>query len=80
MFSLIEKESGQIRSRVVPDVKAETLARAITEQVDRDRSRLMTDEAQTYVRIGRTFADGHDSVSHHMGEYVRGDISTNTLE
>ena len=46
------------------------------------RSRPFTlDDRQAQLRaIGRTFADGHDSVSHHMGEYVRGDISTNTLE
>jgi hypothetical protein len=40
----------------------------------------MTDELMSYRGIGRTFGRGHDSVTHNLGEYVRGDISTNKAE
>jgi transposase-like protein len=45
----------------------------------RKESRLMTDEGRHYKAIGREFAS-HESVNHGEEEYVRGDISTNTVE
>ena len=40
----------------------------------------MTDEASRhYAAIGREFA-AHDAVRHSIGEYVRGDIHSNTVE
>ena len=36
-------------------------------------SRLITDEARHYVRVGEAFA-GHGTVEHSKDEYVRGDI------
>ena len=39
----------------------------------------MTDEAGQYGPIGRRFAD-HATVRHGIGEYVRGDAHTNTVE
>jgi transposase-like protein len=40
---------------------------------------LYTDEASHYTRIGREFAH-HDFTTHKTGEYVRGDVHTNTVE
>jgi hypothetical protein len=40
----------------------------------------MTDELASYLGIGLEFAGGHQSVKHSDGEYVRGDVSTNTAE
>lgn len=40
---------------------------------------LMTDEAPHYKQAGKTFAR-HESVNHSQGEYVRGDVTTNTVE
>src|SRR5436190_20115835 len=40
----------------------------------------MTDDLASYRFIGRQFADGHDSVAHGLGEYVRGDVTTNAVE
>jgi hypothetical protein len=45
----------------------------------RKESRLMTDEGRHYKAIGREFAS-HESVYHGEDEYVRGDVSTNTVE
>jgi transposase-like protein len=42
-------------------------------------ARLMTDEHVMYRRIGRTFAE-HSAVHHYNKEYVRGDVTTNTVE
>jgi hypothetical protein len=39
----------------------------------------MTDDAVWYVRIGEEFAS-HQSTEHAKGEYVRGDVHTNTVE
>ena len=39
----------------------------------------MTDEAAYYTLVGREFAE-HGVVRHNQGEYVRGDIHTNTIE
>ena len=39
----------------------------------------MTDEAGQYRKTGREFAS-HETVNHSIGEYVRGDAHTNTVE
>ena len=52
---------------------------AIRDNVDR-RARIMTDEAKQYRGIGREYEGGHHTVKHSAGEYVRGDVTTNTVE
>ena len=39
----------------------------------------MTDGAGFYTVIGQGFAS-HETVNHALGEYVRGDVTTNTIE
>jgi transposase-like protein len=80
VFTLINAESGEARSRVVPNVKGDTLHQAILDQVNVKESRLMTDELASYKFVGRQFGRGHDSVTHNLGEYVRGDVTTNKVE
>lgn len=77
IFSLVER-GGRVRSFHVPSITAATLKPVIKAQIDTE-SRLMTDEASQYTLVGREFA-GHGVVSHGIGEYVRGDIHTNTIE
>jgi transposase-like protein len=77
VFSLVERE-GQVRSFNVPDVTAKTLKEVIAKHADRE-SHLRTDEARRYEEIGTEFAS-HETVAHSMGEYVRGDAYTNTVE
>jgi transposase-like protein len=79
VFSILHKETGQVRSRVVPNVRRDTLLAAITEQVDMANSVLHTDSAPMYTRIGWKFQD-HQSVNHIMGEYVRSGVTTNHIE
>jgi transposase-like protein len=81
VLSLVDRNSGQARSFVVDDVKADTLAPIIRENLARE-ARLMTDEAWQYKRVGKDFA-AHMVVEHQKKEYVsRGnpEIHTNTIE
>lgn len=79
VLSLIEKHSGEVRSRVVPDVTGATLQKAIEEVTDPAVSLLYTDEHTGYVSLGRRFLR-HESVTHSRREYVRGDVTTNMAE
>lgn len=78
ILSLVDRETGQARSFHVPAVNAATLRPILKEQIAED-ARIMTDEASQDTLVGREFA-GHGVVSHGVGEYVRGDIHTNTIE
>ena len=73
-FSLVER-GGNVRSHHIPTVNSHTLGPILREQIDRD-SKVMTDEART---SGGFFRD-HETVNHSIGEYVRGDVHTNTIE
>ena len=42
-------------------------------------SRLHTDESRLYVGVGKEFA-AHETTIHSHGEYVRGDVHTNSAE
>jgi transposase-like protein len=57
---------------------ASTIAPIVRDNIARE-SRLMTDKALHYRRVGQEFAE-HGSVAHEREEYVRGDIHTNTVE
>ncbi|MFZ0692892.1 MAG: IS1595 family transposase [Alphaproteobacteria bacterium] len=73
ILALVER-GGPIRSMFLDH---RTVRSALYQHLDRN-SRLVTDKAQHYVHfmpIGQ-----HESVDHSKGEYVRGDVHTNTLE
>jgi transposase-like protein len=73
------QRGGRVKCRVLADVTPKNLHGAVRELVDVS-ARLYTDERPGYIRVGREFAGGHERVSHKAGEYVRGDVSTNTVE
>jgi hypothetical protein len=76
---LVNTTTGQVRSKVVPDVTGATLRKAIAERVDMAHSILHTDKASWYRTLGHEFV-AHESVDHGTGEYVRGDVTTNHAE
>lgn len=78
VFSLVDRNSGQARSMVIDDLKPGTVAPLVRENLAKE-ARLMTDEASHYLHIGREFA-AHGIVRHGRGEYVVGDVHTNTIE
>jgi transposase-like protein len=77
VLSLVERR-GQVRSFHVPSVNADTLRPILKAQIV-PQAHLMTDDAGQYFHIGPEFAK-HDVVIHTKGEYVRGDVHTNTAE
>jgi transposase-like protein len=77
IVSLVER-NGEKRSFHVPAVTAKNLRPILEEQVNKAAT-LMTDDAKVYIKIGKKFA-AHESVNHSANEYVRGDVTTNTVE
>ena len=78
VLALVDRETGRARFMVVDKVTTKEIAPIVRANVARE-ARLMTDEARHYVKVGREFAS-HGVVQHAAGEYVRGDITTNTIE
>jgi transposase-like protein len=77
VYTLVER-GGRVRSHHVPSVNAKNLRPIIEAQID-GATVVYTDEGGTSKGLGRLF-DKHDSVNHSIGEYVRGDVHTNTIE
>ena len=78
VFALVERD-GRVSSHHVANVSAKTLREILVTHADR-KSYLMTDEAGTYITVGREFS-GHGTVNHSIEEYVRGGFwHTNTVE
>ena len=78
MLTLVDRKSSQSKSFVVENVKASTLLPILRENIAKEAI-VYTDEAKQYGKLGSEFA-GHDFTTHSKGEYVRGDVHTNTLE
>ena len=78
VLTLIHKDTGESRSRVVPDVTGRTLRRVMREQIASEAV-LHTDSAWAYRQYGEELA-AHHYVNHVEGEYVRGNVSTNQAE
>ncbi len=77
VVTLVER-GGKTRSMHVANVSAKTLKPILTTMANK-RSRLMTDESAVYPSVGASFAE-HETVNHSAGEYVRGDVFTNSVE
>jgi transposase-like protein len=77
VVALVER-NGRVRAFHMPTVTAETLKPVLEQQIAKS-ARLMTDEANLYKNIGKSFA-GHDTINHLAKEYARGDVTTNTVE
>ncbi len=79
VLSLIDKHTGEVRSKVVADVTGATLQKAIEEITAPSTSLLYTDEHHGYRALGQRFLR-HETVVHGQKEYVRGDVTTNMAE
>jgi hypothetical protein len=77
VYSLVER-NGRVRSHHVPKVNAANLAPILEAQLH-GATVVYTDEGATSKGLGRLY-EKHESVNHSIGEYVRGEVHTNTIE
>lgn len=77
VVALVER-GGRMRAFHVPSVNAETLKPMLKDHISKS-ARLMTDTASYYQNITDEFKS-HETVNHGVGEYVRGDVTTNSVE
>lgn len=77
VFALVERQ-GRVRSFAVHRVTSNNLREIIRENVTPE-TRMMTDEYQGYRGLKKEFAD-HQTINHSRGHYVRGEVTTNTIE
>jgi transposase-like protein len=78
VLGLVDRTTGRSRLFHVEKASGANIQPIVLENLSRE-ARLMTDENYMYRRIGREFAE-HSSVKHYDKEYVRGDVTTNTVE
>lgn len=74
-FSLVER-GGKVRSHHVATVSNKNLGPVLKEQIAAE-TRVISDDMGA--KLGKGFAK-YDTVNHSIGEYVRGDVHTNTIE
>ena len=77
MVSLVER-GGRVRSFHPARADGNTVTAIVLDNIRRE-SRLHTDESRLYDFPGATFK-AHETVTHSHGEYVRGDVHTNSVE
>ncbi|WP_417733333.1 IS1595 family transposase [Roseovarius sp.] len=78
MLTLVDRNTGRAKSMVVDDLKTATLLPILKENIAKEAV-VYTDEAGQYKHLSRDFA-AHDFTRHGAGEYVRGNVHTNTIE
>ena len=76
IVGIIER-GGELRAEVVPNTTRKHLQIFINKHLE-EGSRINTDEWKGYKGLSKTF--DHKFVRHNTGEYVQGDVHTNTLE
>ena len=77
IVALVER-GGNLRSFHVAVADKNTVSKIVTENVAKE-ARLFTDESRLYGDAMMHFAD-HQTVKHSIGEYVRDEVHTNTIE
>ena len=77
VYALVERK-GQVRSQHVPEVSAKTLRPILMAQLDQG-SFFVTDDAGENRSLRGLFPK-HETINHAIGEYVRGEAHTNTVE
>lgn len=73
----IVERGGELRAQVVSDTKGKNLKEFINKHLETG-SRINTDEWKGYRGLHKNFI--HKFVTHKTGQYVEGDVHTNTLE
>ena len=79
VLALVSRETGEVVTKVIPNVTGANLAAAMRGEVEPERVILHTDENRGYRSMGLPFV-AHHTVNHAQREYVRDDVSTNQAE
>jgi len=77
VFGMLDRETRQVRAKLIPKVKREILMEAILDNVEKG-STIYSDGLREYMSLP---AQGfvHETVN-HMTEYVRGEVHSNGIE
>jgi transposase-like protein len=84
----IRQRGGELRFFHVEDVKSGTLAKYVQEHVSGNVEVIVTDDSSSYPKalddaappLFGNMRSKHKTIKHSAGEYVSGDIHTNTIE
>jgi transposase-like protein len=76
VFGMLDRGTREVRAKVVPNAKRETLQKEILAQVGFG-STIYTDNAPAYDHLKQKFV--HDTVT-HINEYVKGQVHTQGIE
>jgi transposase-like protein len=77
VMGMLDRESRQVRARVVPNVKRETLQDAILQQIDKGAT-VYTDAYPSYDTLAAQ--EYIHATVNHVSEYVRGQVHTQGIE
>lgn len=77
VFGAVERD-GKIKTKVVLNVRKLTLMPLIKDMVA-NNSVIVTDESNSYNDV-KKIGHLHESINHSKGQYVDGDVHTNTIE
>src|SRR5271170_2922684 len=77
VIALVER-GGNVRSFHPARADGVSVNAIVRQNIARE-TRLHTDESRLYIGVGKEFA-AHETTMHSHGEYVRGDVHTNTIE
>jgi len=79
VVALVERGGGRVRAKAVLKIGGKNLKKHVIENAH-PLATIYSDEYAAYKGLWRHFEGGHHRVTHSKGEYVRGDIHTNTVE
>jgi transposase-like protein len=75
------QRGGKLRLQHIPDARIETITGFVRATLSPDVERVMTDHHGAYrTALAPDFTDRHERVNHIIGEYARGDVTTNSIE
>jgi transposase-like protein len=76
VVALVQR-NGIVKSQTMESITGKNLKEFIRNNVD-NTSEIMTDDFKAYKTLRKEFK--HQSVNHSIGQYVRGNVHTNTIE
>ena len=79
VFGMLDRELRQVRAKVIPNVKRETLQAEILKNVGR-KSKIYTDNFTSYDGLRWAGQDYVHKTVNHMLEYVKGQVHTQGIE